>query len=157
MIDTIVNTVVMNGICSGLILIFTIVIAFKIHQSERERNILNDNNSNRVPESKEIKITLMIFIVASVFILTRLPTFILYEMTKYYFSRKMYFNKHYLNSLAASPISYVLIVINHSINFIIYMCFLKKFREGFKQCCPRKHNTRNDVENIETLSSNVAL
>ena len=156
-IDTIVNTVVMNGICSGLIFIFTVLIAIKIHQSKRERSTLNDNNSNHVPGRKEIKITFMIFIVATVFILTRFPTFILYEMTKYYFSREMYFNKHYLNSIAVSPISYAIIVINHSINFLIYMCFLKKFREGFKQCCSRKYNIRNDRESIETLSSNVSL
>ena len=155
-IDTFVNTVVMNGICSGLILIFTIIIAFKLHQFKRERNTMNDNNSNCVPGSKEIKISLMIFIVTVVFILTRFPPFVLYEITKYYFSKKMYFNKQYLNSLTASPINYAFIVINHSINFIIYMCFFEKFREGFTQCFFRKENTRNDAENIETISSNAA-
>ena len=155
-IDTIVNTVVVNGICSGLILIFTIAIALKLYQSKRERNNLNDNNSNCVPGNTEIKITLMIFIVATVFIVTRIPAFVLYEMQKYYFSKKMYFNKHYLNSVAASPISYAFILINHSINFIIYICFLEKFREGFTQCFSRKPNTGNDAVSIETLSSSVA-
>ena len=90
MMDTIVTTVVMNGICSGLILIFTIVIAFKLHQFRRERKTMNDNNnSNCAPGNKEIRISLMIFIVAAVFILTRFPPFILYEMTKYYISNKM--------------------------------------------------------------------
>ena len=155
-IDTIVNTVFVNGICSGLILIFTIAIALKLYQSKRERNNLNDNNSNCVPGNTEIKITLMIFIVATVFIVTRIPAFVLYEMQKYYFSKKMYFNKHYLNSVAASPISYAFILINHSINFIIYICFLEKFREGFTQCFSRKPNTGNDAVSIETLSSSVA-
>ena len=73
-IDTIVYTVVVNGICSSLILIFTIAIAFKLYQSKRERNTLNDNNSNCVPGNTETKITLMIFIVATVFIVTRIPS-----------------------------------------------------------------------------------
>ena len=140
-IDTIVNTVIVNGICSGLILIFTIAIAFKLYQSKRERNTLNDNNSNCVTGNKEIKITLMIFIVATVFILTRLPPFVLYEMQKYFFSKRMYFNKHYLNIVAASPLCYALIIVNHSINFIVYMCFLEHFRDGFRKCFSRKQNT----------------
>ena len=156
-IDTIVNSVIMNGICTGLILIFTIAIACKLHQYKRERNTLDINSSNGVPGNKEIKISLMIFIVAIVFILTRFPPFVLYEMNKFFISNQMYSNKHYLNTNAAWSISNVLIVINHSINFVIYMYFFEKFREGFTTCFSRKENTRNDAENIETISSNVTL
>ena len=74
-IDTIVNIVVMNGICSGLILIFTVIIAFKLHQFKRERSTLKDNNSNCVPGNKEIKISLIIIIII---IIIRVYSFLMF-------------------------------------------------------------------------------
>ena len=78
--------VVSFGICSGLIVIFTFLTLFK---AKRNQTLLSQTSNNNQSDN-EFKITLMLFIVACLFIFTRIPILIVYEIILYHQSRQHY-------------------------------------------------------------------
>ena len=131
--NTVIYTVLGNGICASVILIFTILIAIFLFTYKRNRTALSQH-SNAVQSQKEFRISLMLFIVACLFIVTRFPGIIIFEIRQYYLSKNTFQNKMFSDIAIVYPISEFLTVINHSINFVIYIVFLRKFRETFVQC-----------------------
>ena len=119
---TIFIVVIANGICGVVILIFTIIIIILLFHQSRKINVLNDNVSSNL--KKEIKFSVMLVIITLLFILLRYPKVV---------ARKLILANSGDDLLIQSLeiLTTVLVAINHSVNFIIYMIFLKSFRKIF--------------------------
>ena len=154
-LNTVIYTVLGNGICASVILIFTILIACLLFSYKRNRSELSENS--KVGQSqKEFRISLMLFIVACLFIVTRFPGIIMFEIRQYYLSKDTFQNNKVFSNIAVVyPISEFLTVINHSVNFVIYIVFLRKFREIFVQCfsCTFSVKAPQETETQETFKS----
>ena len=159
--NTVMYTVLGNGICASVILIFTILIAIFLFTYKRNRTALSQQ-SNSVQSQKEFRISLTLFIVACLFIVTRFPGIIMFEIRQYYLSKNKFQNKMLSDIAIVYPISEFLTVINHSVNFVIYIVFLRKFRETFVQCfscmflgkIPQETETQKN-DSIITVSSSL--
>ena len=154
-LNTVIYTVLGNGICASVILIFTILIACLLFSYKRNRSELSEN-SKAVQSQKEFRISLMLFIVACLFIVTRFPGIIIFEIRQYYLSKNTFQNNKVFSDIAVVyPISEFLTVINHSVNFVIYIVFLRKFREIFVQCfsCTFSGRAPQETEIQENLKS----
>ena len=122
--EIIVNTVLSNGLCTLLIFIFTILTSIELFKMKKKRAELGKEST------KEFGITVMLVTVATLFLILRIPEMILFQMMNY-------IERNYLtgsvadNVFAVYPLFLPLVTINHSINFIIYLIFLKKFRDTF--------------------------
>ena len=116
----ITQTVVANGICGGLVLLFTLLIIGLLFRQARTRNALSNNSSN-VNSKQEIKITVMLVIVASLFIVLRFPKIIVLMFIQH--------NSNLLHLLSLSKFTSLLLVMNHATNFFIYIIFLSSFRK----------------------------
>ena len=76
--DTIVNSVLSNGICFCLILIFTVLTSIFLHRAKRMRPQLGQKTNSET--NREFQITLMLVVVAILFLIFRIPEMILYQM-----------------------------------------------------------------------------
>ena len=159
--NTVIYTVLGNGICASVILIFTIHIACFLFSYKRNRSELSEN-SKAVQSQKEFRISLMLFIVACLFIVTRCPGISMFEIRQYYLSKDKFQNNEVFSDIAvAYPISEFLTVINHSVNFVIYIVFLRKFRETFLQCfsctfsvkAPQETKIQENLKSVTVSSS----
>ncbi len=124
-------TFIANGICPCLIFVFTILIAIYLFKYKAQRRVLTHNSS--MVESKEFTITLMLFIIACTDLVSRLFQMAVWHVRNYYQTRRWLTNETYINGTIIWPITNVLIVIKHSLNFFIYMVFFEKFRQTFKR------------------------
>ncbi len=117
----------LNVFASSLIFLFTILIAVNLFKQKEVRNELTEG---RQPSQsrREKKITFMLFLVACLFILTRIPENIIYNILDYYETRQLYNNKVYKSLVMAYPLVLFLYTCNHSFNFVIYIFFFKQFR-----------------------------
>ena len=115
--------VIANGMCGGVILILTVMIIVLLFHQSRKRNVLSSNST--LPNSKrEVQISVMLVTITLFFILLRFPKvivmkFILADLD---------------DPLLAHPLvklTTFFVVVNHSVNFIIYMIFLESFRKTF--------------------------
>ena len=140
-LDQIINTIFANGICAGLIFVLTVLIAIFLYSYKRKRNVLREDGGEN--SDKEFQITLMLFTVACLFIFTRIPEIITYQISYHCFS-KMIYSPMCHNVLIFWPLSSLLVVVNHSANFFIYTIFFKSFRAS---CCKHKATTYSG-ENI---------
>ena len=113
-------------VCAGIILIFTILTAIFLYKYKEKRKALEHPNGN---SGKEFQVSLMLFIVACIFIATRFPETILNTFTSYLAQKQKFDNPNFINAAIVRPIIDLLVLINHSINFVIYFIFLKPFRE----------------------------
>ena len=86
-LDQIINTIFANGICAGLIFLFTVFIAVSIYSYKRKRNALSEDGGKN--SDKEFQITLMLFTVACLFIFTRIPEAITYQIAMHCFSKRI--------------------------------------------------------------------
>ena len=120
------------GFCSTVIIMFTFLIGVFLFKAKRQRKILSQDNSDR--NNNELRITLMLCTVAILFIVARFPMFTCYEIIIYYQNKLQFTNATYLNAQIAYPIAALILTINHSINFIIYMIFFIEFRNKFVSC-----------------------
>ena len=140
-LDQIINTIFANGICAGLIFVFTVLIAIFLYSYKRKRNGLSQDVTNT--SDKEFQITLMLFTVACLFIFTRIPEIVTYQLGYHCFSKMIHSQMcHYFSVFW--PLSSLLVVVNHSVYFFIYTIFFKSFRGS---CCERKAKTYSG-ENI---------
>ena len=122
----IIHTVFANGICSGTIFVFTVFIAVSIYSYKRKRNVLSEDGGKN--SDQEFQITLMLFTVACLFIFTRIPEAVTFQVAMHCFANR-------IDSLMCHnmevfwPLSTLLVLVNHSVNFFIYMYFFKSFRD----------------------------
>ena len=112
-----VNTVLSNGLCTLLIFIFTILTSIELFKMKRRRTQMGVTQS-----TKEIDISIMLVTVATLFLILRIPEMILYQLINYLGDN---------NVFMAWQMSTIFVELNHSLNFIIYMIFVKKFRDTF--------------------------
>ena len=116
---------------------------------------MSQDNSDR--NNNELRITLMLCTVAILFIVARFPMFICYEIIIHY-QNKLQFNATYLNAQIAYPVAALILTINHSINFIIYLIFFKEFRNTFLQCFKPYKSTKTKTydahETVYTMETN---
>ena len=149
--DLIVNGIVSNMVIMLLILIFTIAIAVRLHRIRNHRRTLSQNLVLR--SNKEVVITSMLFAIACLFLATRLPITVIYEVGRYLDLAKN--SENFQLYYTVWPVSVILLVINYSVNFVIYVIFFKEFRdkllnsgrrEGFlEQDTFRRSSTRISV------------
>ena len=153
-VNTILYTVINNGITSSVILIFTILMAISLFVSKKRRAILSESASTQ--SDKEFRMGVMVFIVACAFILLHIPTAISHEVFIYLASKDTS-SQSIQESLIAYPISSFLRLINHSINFVIYMIFFKQFRDTFFSYCKcfifKQSSPANEVSNLANIST----
>ena len=118
--NTIIQNVIANGICGGLILLFTLLIIGLLFRQVRNRNALSNNSSN-VNTKNEIKITVMLVTVAVLFIILRFPKIIVI----------IYIQEvgYPLRLLSLSKFTSFLVIVNHATNFFIYLSFLSSFQQ----------------------------
>ena len=124
--DMVIFAIFGNGICGGLVLLFTILIASLLFKSKQFRNKITQS-SVKDRSDQESKITVMLFIVACLFILTKIPEIVIVQIIISYTGKSV--DQHNINAMAAWPVTNVLLIINHSVNFVIYVVFFKKFKE----------------------------
>ena len=105
----IVNTIFANGICAGLIFDFTVLIAIFLYSYKRKRNGLSQDVTNT--SDKEFQITLKLFTVACLFIFTRIPEIVTYQLGYNCFSKMIHSQMcHYVSVFW--PLSSLLVVVN---------------------------------------------
>ena len=121
---TIVTMVIANGICGGIILIFTIIIISLLFRQLRRRNVLSHNSENS-SSKKEVRISVMLVSVSVLFILLRYPKLITLKFLSTTNSRNPLLIK------SVSKLGTFFVAVNHSVNFIIYMIYLGSFRRTF--------------------------
>ena len=135
---TVTSAAVTNILCSTLILLFTILIPLSLSKMRKKRRNLNyANNSQR----NEYKIEFMVFIVAALYILLRFPMVIIVNWITYYPTSIKKNDQIYMKLLLASSICSILMAFNHSVNFVIYIIFLRSFRETSCKMILCKTNT----------------
>ena len=122
--DIIVSTVLSNCLCSFLIFVFTILTSiFLFKQAKKRSHMLKDSDS-----SKEFQISLMLITVATLFLVLRLPEIVMFQVVSFFAGNS--FQKSVPQILVdIYPFLWVPVELNHSINFFIYLIFLKSFRQ----------------------------
>ena len=119
--DLVAHVITSNGLCGGVILIFTIAIIIILFQQRRKRNELTNSSSN---SQKEFKITVMLATVTCLFLILRLPDMIVVQISLV--------DPEIKTKVESWSMFFMLLtIINHSINFFIYFIFLETFRETF--------------------------
>ena len=116
----ITQTVIGNGVCGGLILLFTLLVIGLLFRQGRTRNVLS-NKSSSVNSKNDIRITVMLLTVAVLFIVLRLPKIIVLIYIQ------QTGDPLHLQSL--SKFTSLMAAVNHATNFFIYLSFLSSFRQ----------------------------
>ena len=143
--DLVINGVLSHIIVTMIILIFTVAIAVYLKKMRKNRKTLSQ--SIVIQRSKEFVITTMLFAIACLFLVTRLPIVIVYEVSRYLEidnfddTRWQFFGISWYTGI-------LLLVINYSTNFVIYMIFFKEFRD---KCFAIVTCKRDDSKNTETI------
>ena len=140
--DHIVNGILSHIIVTMVILIFTVAIA--VHLKKMKNNRKSPSQNMVIRSSKEFVITTMLFVVACLFLVTRLPIVIVFEITRYFDYTGDVDVKPWQLLKASLSSAALLLVINHSTNFVIYMIFFKEFRDKFVAMVTCKQNN-NDM------------
>ena len=157
MLVTVISSVVTNIVCSSLILIFTILMAVSLFTIKNNRNILIRNNRSISEGAKEYKITIMVFLVAVLFILFRFPTVIITQWISFYPRPIRENDQIYVDLLFSASICNILMVISHSVNFVMYITFMRSFRGTCFKLIYRKRNKRQgrqqEISTVELRAS----
>ena len=112
-----------NGMCGAVILVFTIIIIALLFHQSRKRNVLSNNNAS--PKSKkEVQISAMLVTISLIFIFLRFPRVIILR-----FILANSGDPLLIQSL--DKLTTIFIVVNRSVNFVVYMIFLESFRKTF--------------------------
>ena len=124
--DVIGNILLSNVVCVLLIFTFTLMIIIKLFKYGNNRSDLGPSGNT----GKEFQITLMLVMVATLFQIMHVPEMISYQLMKYYIAYDV-MNPILINLVTVYPIFVILLVINHSVNFIINIIFFGNFRRTF--------------------------
>ena len=149
---------ILNGIFSNItvpiiILIFTTATAVLLFRAKFKRNALSQKIINQdTKDNKEIMITIMLFTVTILFLRTRIFSVVLYEIPQFYPDRSFKTTK---NLLIAWSFAIVSAVLNHSVNFVIYMIFFKEFRDTFLRFLPCNKFTNKMTQPGQRVRENV--
>ena len=127
--DLVVNGVLSHVRVTLVILIFTCAMAIHLKKMKNNQKTLSQNMVIR--SSKEFVITTMLFAVACLFLVTRLPIVIVFEASRYLDTTENFDLKSWQLVAVSWNSAIVLLVINHSANFVIYIIFFKEFRNKF--------------------------
>ena len=151
--DIVVNGVLSHIVILTVIMIFTVAIAFHLRKTKNNRKTLSQHIVNQ--GSKEFIITSMLFAIACLFIATRLPIVLLFESARYlYFTGQFNLEVITIGAIAWPP-SVLLLLINHSVNFVIYVIFFKEFRDRFVSIMLCKKPGR--VSNMKRSSTRISV
>ena len=82
--NLIVNNMISNGLCSFVILLFTISTSVFLFRLRKNRVELGSESG------KEFQISLMLIIVASLFLILRLPEMVLFQLFNYFVTENTY-------------------------------------------------------------------
>ena len=134
--DLIVNGILSNVVVLSVILFFTVAIAIHLYRYKKQRNDLSQNISNG--ENKEFMITAMLFTVACLFLVTKIPIVIVSEIGKNIQPEDYSDFEIFRHLLVALVIGTLLRVISNSTNLIIYVIFFKEFRDTFVDFCTNR-------------------
>ena len=127
--DIIISTILSNFLCSFLIFVFTILTSIQLFKMAKERSQLSQEGDS----GKEYQVSLMLVTVATLFLVLRLPEILAFQLVSFFAGKTFVTSK----SLAlVYPMLFVCVTLNHSINFFIYMIFLKRYRQTFIQLLP---------------------
>lgn len=148
--DTLTYTIVGYGLYPILVFIFTTLIAYQLFKQKRAREVMLQD-SQSVNKNKEFLITLMLFLVACMFLISKI-----FQITVWYL--RSYLprdSSHFQHASIAMPFARILIIPNHSLNSLVYIFFLKKFREAMLCliCCCRKNCERIEQPEINSHST----
>ena len=121
--------------------IFTIAIAVLLYVMKRKRALLNEGNDAKT--DNEFRISMMLIIVTALFILSRVLDLVVYQILIHFYDKRP--SDIYNRTLIVFPIAQLLNVINHSVNFGIYFCFFKNFRETALACFPRNSDINRNT------------
>ena len=133
--DIVVIGVIANGVCFTMILVFTILTSIYFYKYKQKRADLG----TRKDIWREMRITLMLFMVVALFVILRTGDIITYIFSVYSENHKI--PKRIIDTFQGIfPVFILLSNINHSINFVVYVIFLEDFRKtfvGMFSCCRR--------------------
>ena len=149
------NSILLFGFL-GVTLTFTILIAIFLFLHSRRRRAMVQGHENK--SNKEFQISLMLFTVAVLFTILRFPRLASFLIRYFYGSKRQFNHKLFINTVIAWPITNLLLVINHSLNFVIYVIFLKSFRDQLRaliQC--HKNGSRGNSSNFDQVQSVSSL
>ena len=126
-------------VCLTIILVSSFLIAICLYQYKVRRNALS--SSETTDSNKEFRISFMLFIVAVIFLVTRLPELIVYQILNFYAKKHLFTHTNYKNSLFIFPITLLFLSVNHAVNFCIYFGFFGEFKMNFVSMFKRKEPT----------------
>ena len=133
--DIIAAGVIANGLCFTTILVFTILTSISLYKYKQRRVDLGTVKNT----GREMRMTLMLLVVAALFVILRSGDIITYFLSVYSDNCKL--PKTLIDTVNGMfPIFILLSNINHSMNFIVYAIFLGDFRKTFAgifSCCRR--------------------
>ena len=117
------HVIVSIVLCGGVILIFTFAIIICLFRQKRKRNeLMNSSNSQ-----KEFQITAMLVTVTCLFIILRFREMIFVQIS-------LVHPQIYIKVASWSKLFMLLTIINHSVNFFMYLIFLESFKKHSSQC-----------------------
>ena len=122
--NMILNVVFANGLCFTLILVFTIMTTVALNNYKKKRAKLGFGSKDT---GRQFRMTLMLLIVATLFLVLRVGEMIVHFLI---------IDKNLPDpvteiALGVFPIFVLLLLINHAVNFVVYVIFLREFRRSF--------------------------
>ncbi len=151
--NTFTYTILGFGLCPILIFIFTVLIGWQLYKQKRTREaMVQEASANE--SNKEFTITLMLFLVASLFLFTKVAQVITWYLVSNYDRNTLDFQYASVGYYYAR----ILTLLNHSVNSVVYIVFMKAFRNAFLSlfCC-RRHDPGhggNQISHPQNESTN---
>ncbi len=130
--DSVATRILLYGSCPVLTFIFTVLIANQLYKQRKVRNTMVQEGPS-VAKHKEFMITLMLFLVACMFLISKI-----FQTTIWYLLVHVSKSSvHFKHAAIASHYARIVLVLNHSLNSLVCLIFLKSFRKAFVSliCC----------------------
>ena len=124
--NMILNVVIANALCFTLILVFTILTSVSLRKYAHKRATLGFASRDT---GREFRATVMLVTVASLFLVLRVG-----EMIIHFLNLNQDLSAPVAEMVSGvAPIFILLVNVNHSVNFFIYLIFLPEFRRTLVQ------------------------
>ncbi len=119
-------TAVGFGLCPVITFIFTVLIAHQLFKHKRARQAMTQEGQTS-EDNREFVITVMLFLVACMFLLSKI-----FQVTLWYIRSYSDRNSvHFQHASVGMFFARLLIFVNHAVNSLVYIIFFKSFREAF--------------------------